>query len=254
MFTNTKDSPAPSTHYSIHDANLALYQCLSTATPTRPALPPEIVLQILEHPTRWVCSYSTAFPDPDAIENSLIRVRAGFDSSKPDIQVILSTRPLSKEHVAKARSVIFTFTGKDQGWSSYPLDCGTYENSWTWFEAGLRPQTSGDYDPIERGDGFDEQDQREEYRYERFHLQRNRHGGGEPESYRIELRQDHPLLKNMKSGDVIDLLACAQFSGWVNHVDQASIEICSFDDLNEDEIHGENQDVVTKETTRRLPA
>ena len=35
------------------------------------------------------------------------------------------------------RRIIFTITSSDQGWSSVLADHGTYNGSWTWFEAGL---------------------------------------------------------------------------------------------------------------------
>ena len=220
--------------FTIHEANLALYQCLSTATPKRKALPAELILQILEHPTRWVCTYATAFPDPEAPESRAIRVPAGFDNRQANIQVVLSTEPLAPAEIGRLRSVVFTFTSKDQGWSSYPDHHGTYENTWSWFEAGLRPQTRGGHGTTARGEGGDERGE-EVGRYERFHLQRNRHAGREQESYRIELGLDSPLLRRMEAGDVIDLLACAQCAGWENQVFEASIEIWSFDDIREQE-------------------
>ncbi|KAL9104684.1 MAG: hypothetical protein Q9163_000427 [Psora crenata] len=217
--------------FSNHDANLALLQCLSVATPKKPALPLELILQILEHRSRWVCTYATAFPEQGAAGNLPIRVSAGHGLN---MQVILSTPPLSSNEIARARSVVFTFTSKDQGWSSYPSHFGTYENTWTWFEAGLRTQPITEHDPSAGNGATNEQGRKPEYGYERFILQRNRHAGRVPESYRVELGQDSPLFAKLKAGDVIDLVACAQYAGWENQVHEAGIQIWSFHDLVED--------------------
>lgn len=39
--------------------------------------------------------------------------------------------------VSPVRKVVFTITSKDQGWGSTRVNRGTYNDSWTWFEAGL---------------------------------------------------------------------------------------------------------------------
>lgn len=53
----------------------------------------------------------------------------------------LSSAPIGSQHLSElhpVRKVVFTITSKDQGWSSSPGSHGTYENSWTWFEAVVR--------------------------------------------------------------------------------------------------------------------
>jgi hypothetical protein len=42
--------------------------------------------------------------------------------------------PLLKQPV---RKVVFTIKSKDQGWGGQREHRGTYDGSWTWFEAGL---------------------------------------------------------------------------------------------------------------------
>ena len=50
--------------WTTHDSNLVLHRCLSTATPTKPALPTELILLILTHPSRLVELYSANYPPP----------------------------------------------------------------------------------------------------------------------------------------------------------------------------------------------
>ena len=213
------DSLSP---WSVHDSNKAIYECLSTATPHRPALPAELILQILDHPSRWLCSKQTLDePTPDnRLSPILISANNG---GQPKINVILSTPPVAGEELAHIRRLVFTFESKDQGWSGYPRDHGTYSNTWSWFEAGVRPEgKSTTYTGTTSKTNDDA--------YKRFHLQRNRHAGQNIESYRIELGQDHKLIRDLGPGDAIDLLACAQYPGWQNQVHSASIEIWSYDD------------------------
>ena len=68
-----------------------------------------------------------------------------------------------------------------------------------------------------------------------FELQRNRHGGRTFEKYDIAFEEGDPRMAELKEvleeGDVIELMACAKFPGWVNHVDEAKIEVWSLDDV-----------------------
>ena len=206
--------------WSTHESNIALLECLSRKTPFRPALPAELILQILDQPSRWVCSFQKAIPNSNQTEARPFRVPAGRNG-QPGVQVLLSTPAVTEDQLSGLRRIVFTFTSKDQGWSSYPEDYNTYRNTWSWFEVGVRPTNETESDPT-RGFRPDE--------YQRYELQRNRHAGKEPESYRIEYGREDPITKNLKPGDVVDLLACAQFGGWENQVHAASIEMWSFDD------------------------
>lgn len=55
------------------------------------------------------------------------------------------------------RKIVFNITSHDQGWSSETG--GLYENSWTWFEAGLERLESNEIgkntmDPLRRKDSI----------------------------------------------------------------------------------------------------
>ena len=207
------EPPSSEEPWTIHDANLTLYSTLSKpsrSTRTRSALPPEIILQILEHPSR---SILTSYVSAEYPEEAPLRIR-----SQRSPLGLLSSLPLSADDAKNARKVVFEFKGKDQGWSSYSSDHGTYNNSWSWYEAVVRSAN------VEKGEFPTE--------VQRFELQRNRHAGQQPETYRIELGEDHDLVKRLAEGNVIGLDACAVFPGWECQVFEARIELWGVDDLS----------------------
>ena len=161
-----------------------------------------------------------------ASENEPVRV--GSTLKNRGEQQIIATNPLSKSEVLRIRRVIFTFRSKDQGWSSFPNQRGTYEGSWTWFEAGLTRPVSSDPSDALYAEQLQIKVAKERVRYE---LQRNRHAGSEPEVYRIEFDVGHELLRSIKAGDSIVLWARALYPGWENRVYDASIEVWCVDDL-----------------------
>lgn len=189
---------------STHDANLSLYESLKNVPNS---LPDELILQILDDESRWVCSFSG---ETGETEGRHITVRS-HRNGDTNLVVLLATTALSSIEISRLRKVVFRFTSHDQGWSSYPQDRGTFENSWTWFEAALRRDST--------------------VPYERFELQRNRHSGREPEPFCIELDQNSSLVRHLRPGDTVELLGCAQFAGWENRISYASIELWSYDDL-----------------------
>ena len=210
-------SPPPDPRpWTTHDANITLHQCLSTSTLTRRALPSEIILQILDHPTRWIYVHS---------------VNCSNQGHQPVNGQILATDPISAYSVARLRSIVYSFQSQDQGWSSYTEHHGTYDASWTWFEAGL---TRFAEQIPEQEDSTREQELRAEKERERYELQRNRHAGREPEDYRIELDRDHELLRRVEDGDRLALWARAMFPGWKNWVHHARIDVLGVDNLMED--------------------
>ena len=217
-----------SSAWTLQAANTTLYCCLSRKVGQRPALPSELILQIIDHPSRWICTYQNRLPndsDGDAsISSEDAMVQVATVAGSANVKVILSTRPLTAFEVANIRRLVFTFRSKDQGWSSYTSDHGTFRNTWSWFEAGIR-HTSYSLPEEEEHDIVSNDN------YERHELQRNRHATRQPESYRIELERDHPVVQCLKAGDVIDLLACAMYPGWKNIVYSAGVEVFLADDL-----------------------
>lgn len=181
---------------------------------------------------------------------------------------ILFSPPLTARSIQLLRKVVFTFKSRDQGWSSYYADHGTYENTWTWFDAMVGFRTMGEgpesdsrrnregaleentpeeanNDQDNGSDSNSDRDDRPNPNQEdrpspprlqpqwnataKQRLQDNRHAGRVAESYRIELEAGQGILAELKEGWEIALWASAQFPGWVNNVEEASMELWEVD-------------------------
>ena len=100
------------------------------------------------------------------------------------------------------RKVVITVISKDQGWSSYHADHGSYRNSWTWFELSVGPSKDS-----ERWCG---------------EVVRNLHAHDKFKEHTVEI-VDGELYKKAKSGDVLTVWALARYSGWKNTVKKVTI-------------------------------
>ena len=100
------------------------------------------------------------------------------------------------------KKVVITVVSKDQGWSSYQVDHGTYRNSWTWFELSVGPSKDS-----------------EKWRGE---VVRNLHAHDEFKEHTVEIK-DGELYEKAKSGDVLTVWALAKHSGWKNTVKKVTI-------------------------------
>ena len=101
------------------------------------------------------------------------------------------------------RKVVITVVSKDQGWSTYMNDYGTYRNSWTWFELSVGP-------PRDSGERW------------RSVVVRNLHAHSDFKEHTIEI-SDRELYEKAESGDVLTIWAHARFQGWKNTVKKATI-------------------------------
>lgn len=253
-------SPAPSDSDIIHASNLIVLHGLAKPGPKRPALPPEIILQILSDPSRWIRS-----------AKAVLEKRVSVSSGTGSVAILFSP-PLTSRSIQQLRKVVFTFKSRDQGWSSFHEDHGTYENSWTWFDAMVgflttesphsrlhregvpevdipevdvpaenvsEEEDTSEEDDDNRDRGGDavagagagasnQQDEPPRVRWNataKQMLQANRHASRVAESYRIELEAGEGILAELREGWEIALWASAQFPGWVNHVEEASMEL-----------------------------
>ena len=102
------------------------------------------------------------------------------------------------------REVAITIISKDQGWSNYLEDYGTYRNSFTWFDLSVGPPTKG---PEQKWRGL---------------VVRNLHAHHSFKEHTIEI-SDVELYEKARSGDVLTVWASAKFSGWTNIVKKVSI-------------------------------
>ena len=238
--SSTEHPPSPPTEsWTTHDSNLELLKCLSTATSTRPAIPTEIILKILDHPSRWIPIHSIHHP-PSPNSNRPIL----FTSNKPNGDPVLYTRSLSVRDATSLRRVTFTFRSRDQGWCSDPN-----AGAWSWFEASLarisqdeeegQTQLSDDIVTTSQYQWVGPWSQRHGEELEkqpRYKIQSNRIGEIEPESHRIELGDDHELVRRVREGDRVILWACACFPGWSNQIYEARISIEGVDRLRMEKI------------------
>ena len=229
---------SPSTEsWTTHDSNLELLKCLSTATPTRPAIPTEIILQILQDPSRWTHIHSVHHPPLPNSERPIL-----VTSNKPTGDPVLYTRCLSARDAKLLRKVTFTFRSRDQGWCS-----NLEQGAWSWFEASLaRISPDEEEGQTQPSDAIVTTSQyhwvypwlqrhsEELEKQQRYQIQSNKIGEMEPESYRIELGDDHELVRRVKEGDRVILWACACFPGWNNRVYEAQISIEGVDDFRKD--------------------
>lgn len=223
--------------WTTHDSNLALFECLSTATQARPALPAELILKIISLPSRWVSLHSIRHSASLEHGKPIVTVCGGRRTKSP--MPVLFTRPFSAREVGRLRGVVFTFSSRDQGWCDRP-NAGT----WSWFEASLArlPRTDkddqGPYNDAAEWTGSYERTgewmklhERSLESQPRHTIQRNEIGSTEVKDYSIELTDEHELVQHVSEGDRVILWACAGFSGWENRVYGAKITVLGVDDL-----------------------
>ena len=236
QITPLNPSNCPTSSWTTHDSNLALLACLSTATPNRPALPTELILQILNHPTRWVLFHSVNQLPAENPDQTILRIR-----NKPTGIPVLFTRPFSAREAKLVQKIVLEFRSRDQGYSEHP-DRGT----WSWFEASLVQLPSTDDEHDEQGqvsdvavwtgsyDWIGKWMVRHKEKLEdqpRYKIQENRHAEITPKHYAIELTDEYELVQRVQEGDRIILWACACFPGWENRVYEAKISVLGLDDL-----------------------
>lgn len=128
------------------------------------------------------------------------------------------------------RRLRITTESRDQGWSDYLDQHGTYEGSWTWFELGVRPiaeqnQVSGSADEGNLIIG------REGDTVRRTLVTRNIHARRKWKTHVVvwdvanETEEIRKLIWGAKAGDVIELSVWARYPGWENFLKFARIEV-----------------------------
>lgn len=182
----------------VHLFNITLVSILSKPGFRRPALPLEIILEILSYPPFWILAHHLELTSSIDVPSSL------------GTKVLLRTQPFSHELLRSLRKIVFRIRSRDQGWSSYPSAHGTFENSWTWFNMAIKKgvpeskinqqtqplethQASTDPEPS------DTSQEVSVYRIAHI-LQRNRHASRAAEDYRIELDARETPLKTLQLG------------------------------------------------------
>lgn len=179
----------------------------------RQLLLPELVPQILDEAEYWLKS-TTERSGKVAVSDRSHRLpmleQAGLH--------YLSSEPIGDERLRilkPIRKVAFTITSKDQGVSDYPSYHGTYEQSYTWFEA------------VTRG-----RDVIEATRDQSRRIITNVHAGKEYKTHVVTWRYNAEneeerewVTTNLKKGRQVDITVWARFPGWTNNVGSARIDV-----------------------------
>ncbi|EON66484.1 hypothetical protein W97_05582 [Coniosporium apollinis CBS 100218] len=126
----------------------------------------------------------------------------------------LSSAPIVGTRKAPVRQIVFSIFSHDQGFSSFTEDHGTYDNSWTWFDVDAA-----------KHDG-----QSMDFEGESQTLITNVHAGGTRREHRA-ICGDKPGMRQtgwmsrLEPGDTVSIRARARYQGWVNFVEEATMEI-----------------------------
>ncbi|KAE8420951.1 hypothetical protein BDV36DRAFT_292885 [Aspergillus pseudocaelatus] len=149
-------------------------------------LPSELVLEVLEHAEYWLVSRISRAEEMQYKERDC-------HGQTP----YLTAAPIQGERYP--------------GWSIYPQDHGTFNNSWTWFDLGITR-------PAGREDISKDANLR---------LATNVHASKKTMCHEITYRRDQNLrwVQNLEPGDSISIIPRALFPGWSNFVEKACIEI-----------------------------
>ncbi|KAK0451436.1 uncharacterized protein EV420DRAFT_1274308 [Desarmillaria tabescens] len=221
-------------------------------------LPVEIIDDTLEFAQYWPCIH----------ERRIIEARAAADyrvgETYPDAGWCYIVSPPVPQGI-KVRAVKFVIESRDQGWGGEPRHRGTYEGSWTWFEAAiirgepwwLSEVLEGPVDLYKKGLAEDSRSaaraaevRSHEEEGSRWHIGVNVTATGSykehtfvwPRMYEDIKQQSmkglvglsHEFVRLLKPGDRVAVMARAmvippskstQFPGWANNVKRASIDL-----------------------------
>jgi hypothetical protein len=179
----------------------------------RQKLPPELAYTIIDDAEYW--SKSTTVRSDTVI----VTDRTQRSQSQQAGLHYLSSEPIGTEGIGRlypVRKVVFTITSKDQGWADDPALNGTYEQSYTWFEA------------VTRGRDVTEKASHSESR----RIVTNVRAGREYKTHTValyanagDLEEREWVKNNLKRGHQVDITVWARFPGWENHVAAARIDV-----------------------------
>ncbi|RIB22164.1 hypothetical protein C2G38_2014478 [Gigaspora rosea] len=117
--------------------------------------------------------------------------------------------------VPKCKKIEIACESHDQGWSSYPRDHGTYNNSWTWGEISIiTPKKNNNLEVrlIEKEP------------ITRYRVYTNKHAVDDWQTHNFEFLSHHPLVKSLQPGDIVGLWIRSCYPGWRNYIKRAEIK------------------------------
>ncbi|RIB22597.1 hypothetical protein C2G38_1960578 [Gigaspora rosea] len=116
--------------------------------------------------------------------------------------------------IPKCKKIEITCESHDQGWSSYPQDQGTYNNSWTWGEISIIPKQNNDL----QGHLIENESKI------RYNVYTNKHAVKDWQTHNFVFLSDHPLVQSLQPGDIVGLYIRSCYPGWCNYIKRAEIK------------------------------
>ena len=170
-------------------------------------VPAEIAARVIEDAQYWqVSKYSRS----GAVSGRPVNPSSGHTTCPRFIQnnsvSILYTGKIDGSLQTPLRRVVVQTVSKDQGWSSYPHDHGTHNNSWTWFDIAL----------VRSEDG-------EEKEIVRRKLWSNVHASRQMTVHVIDLECGDDIVDKAVRGDRLCIWASARFPGWRCEIEKVTV-------------------------------
>ncbi|KAF0545740.1 hypothetical protein F8M41_002027 [Gigaspora margarita] len=116
--------------------------------------------------------------------------------------------------IPKCKKIEITCESHDQGWSSYPQDQGTYNNSWTWGEISIIPKQNNDL----QGHLIENESKT------RYKVYTNKHAVEDWQTHKFVFLSEHPLVQSLQPGDIVGLYIRSLHPGWCNYNKRAEIK------------------------------
>ncbi|KAI0264025.1 hypothetical protein BC834DRAFT_885160 [Gloeopeniophorella convolvens] len=162
----------------------------------------DLILHAAEYYSRCTDPFVALPPDRD-----IMTVRGGA-------RLAALTPPIP--HPERVMKVVIRTESHDQGWSSYPEDHGTYNNSWTWFELQISRDESvtGREGVVPDVPGW--------------RICTNRHARVDWQVVEVVLDRTNEVVSGLRPGDRLGVVAKARYPGWVNDVRRAEIDVFSW--------------------------
>jgi hypothetical protein len=194
------------------------HQVYETSFVLRQKLPLELVTPILNYAEYWLRNTYACDEVVDVHQQNFNRGNCKY----------LCTTPIGNDGLSgikRVKKVVFVTESKDQGWSSYPDDHGTYQGSWTWFEVragdadAVEDNCEGNRDDREQMNGYNDSRAPEEPRWmagEGREVTRNIHAGKGWHRHVItwaaaDEDENGEWVRKLRKGQVIILSAHARF-------------------------------------------
>ncbi len=144
--------------------------------------------------TSLLCDYAWIYPSDSIRCNDTVSV---MKSEKVVVELTLSR---------KVKGIRVQVCSHDQGWSIYPQNTNTFDNSWTY---GLLRCSNEDLGDVR--------------------VYTNLHAVGDWHQYDHYLSLKDKWVSQLKVGDVVQFVARADFDGWQNFVKNA--QLCLYYDI-----------------------